>query len=91
MVLCQPRIQLTRSNSLRRVPNAKPPLYHCCVSKETVFISTTISNEKRNAFGLTPDQTRALPERSVDPDGPEAHIVRSLRELYSCKAQSVRL
>jgi hypothetical protein len=88
MVLCQPRIQLTRTNSLRRVPNAKPPLYRCCVSKETAFIGTI---EKLNASGLTPDQTRALPERSVDPDGPEAHIVRSLRELYSCKAQSVRL
>lgn len=91
MVLCQPRIQLTRTSSLRRIPNAKPPLYHCCVPKETVLVSTTASTEKPNASGLTPDQTRALPERSVDPDGPEAHIVRSLRELYSCKAQTVRL
>jgi hypothetical protein len=69
--------------------NAKPPLYHGCVPKEVVFVSTTtVSNEKPNASGLTPDQTRALPERSVDPNSPEARIVRSLRELYSCKAQN---
>jgi hypothetical protein len=58
-----------------------------------VFVSTTVvsnSNEKPNASGLTPDQTRALPERTVDPNGPEARIIRSLRELYSCKAQNVR-
>jgi hypothetical protein len=85
MVLCQPRIRITRTTSLRRVSSAKPP-------KEVVFVSTTAaSNEKPNASGLTPDQTRALPERSVDPDGPEARIVRSLRELYSCKAQNVTL
>jgi len=56
-----------------------------------VFVSTTVvsnSNEKPNASGLTPDQTRALPERTVDPNGPEARIIRSLRELYSCKAQN---
>jgi hypothetical protein len=56
-----------------------------------VFVSTTaVSNEKPNASGLTPDQTRALPERNIDPDGPEARIVRSLRELYSSKAKNVR-
>jgi hypothetical protein len=94
MVLCQPNIQITRTTSFRRVSNAKPPLYHGCVPKEVVFVSTTtVSNEnsKPNASGLTPDQTRALPERSVDPNSPEARIVRSLRELYSCKAQNVRL
>lgn len=94
MVLCQPSIQITRTTSFRRISNAKPPLYHGCVPKEVVFVSTTtVSNEnlKPNASGLTPDQTRALPGRSVDPNGPEARIVRSLRELYSCKAQNVRL
>jgi hypothetical protein len=93
MVLCQPNIQITRTTSFRRVSNAKPPLYHYTSPKEIVFVSTTIiSNEKEkpNASGLTPDQTRALPERTVDPDGPEARIIRSLRELYSCKAQNVR-
>ncbi|KAI0003745.1 hypothetical protein BJV74DRAFT_764016 [Russula compacta] len=53
-----------------------------------VSVSTTVLNEKPNASGLTPDQTRALPERSVDPDSSEARIILSLRELYSCKAQS---
>ena len=95
MVLCQPTIQITRTTSFRRArraSGAKPPLYHCCVSKETGFVSTTAaSDEKPNASGLTPDQTRALPERTVDPNGPDARIVRSLRELYSCKAQNVRL
>jgi hypothetical protein len=92
MVLCQPRIQITRTTSLRRVSNAKAPQYHCCVPKEIVFVSTTaVSTDKPNASGLTPDQTRALPERSVDPDSPEARISRSLRELYSGKAQNVRL
>lgn len=91
MVLCQPHLQMTRTTSLRRVSNAKPPLYHHSVPKEMVFVSTTVLNEKPNASGLTPDQTRALPERSVDPDSPEARIIFSLRELYSCKARSVRL
>ncbi len=92
MVLCQPTIQITRTTSFRRVSNAKPPLYDCTSRKEVVFVSTTVvsSNEKPNASGLTPDQTRALPERTIDPDGPEARIIRSLRELYSCKAQNVR-
>ena len=92
MVLCQPNIQITRTTSFRRVSNAKPPLYHSASPKEMVFVSTTtvVFNEKLNASGLTPDQTRALPERTVDPDGPEARIIRSLRELYSCKAQNVR-
>lgn len=90
MVLCQPNIQITRTTSFRRTSNAKPPLYHCTSPKQTVFVSTTtvISNEKPNASGLTPDQTRALPGRTIDPDGPEARIIRSLRELYSCKAQN---
>jgi len=89
MVLCQPTIQITRTTSFRRVTNAKPPLYHCTSPKEVVFVSTTVvSNEKLNASGLTPDQTRSLPERTIDPDGPEARIIRSLRELYSCKAQT---
>jgi hypothetical protein len=95
MVLCQPNIQITRTTSFRRASNAKPPLYHCASPKQIVFVSTTTvvssSNEKPNASGLTPDQTRALPERTVDPDGPDARIIRSLRELYSCKAQNVRL
>jgi hypothetical protein len=93
MVLCQlqPRPQITRTATLRRVSNAKLPIHHNCSPKEMVLIGTTASNEKLNASGLTPDQTRALPERSVDPDGPEARIIRSLRELYSCKAQKVRL
>jgi hypothetical protein len=93
MVLCQPNIQITRTTSFRRVSNAKPPLYHCTSPKQIVFVSTTVvsnSNEKPNASGLTPDQTRALPERAVDPDGPDARIIRSLRELYSSKAQNVR-
>ena len=93
MVLCQPNIQITRTTSFRRISNAKPPLYHCTSPKQTVFVSTTVvsnANEKPNASGLTPDQTRALPERTIDPDGPEARIIRSLRELYSCKAQNVR-
>ena len=95
MVLCQPNIQITRTTSFRRVSNAKPPLYKSSSPKEIVFVSTTVissggHNEKPNASGLTADQTRALPERTVDPDGPEARIIRSLRELYSCKAQSVR-
>src|SRR6266852_29219 len=93
MVLCQPNIQITRTTSFRRVSNAKPPLYHSTSPKQMVFVSTTVvstHNEKPNASGLTPDQTRALPERAVDPDGPEARIIRSLRELYSCKAQNVR-
>jgi len=85
MVLCQPHPHLTRTTSLRRVSNAKPPLSHRCVSKEIVFVSTT--DEKPNASGLLPDHTRALPERRVDHDGPEARIIRSLRELYSCKAR----
>jgi len=57
-----------------------------------VFVSTTASNEKPNASGLTPDQTRALPERSVDPiaNNLEARIIRALRELYSGKPQNVR-
>lgn len=87
----QPHLQMTRTTSLRRVSNAKLPIHHHCVPKETVLVGTKASNEKPNASGLTPDQTRALPERSVDPDGPEARIVRSLRELYSCKARNVRL
>ena len=87
----QPHLQMTRTTSLRRVSNAKLPIHHHCVPKETVLVGTKASNEKPNASGLTPDQTRALPERSVDPDGPEARIVRSLRELYSCKARDVRL
>src|SRR5260370_29994167 len=92
MVRCKPNIQMTRTTSFRRVSNAKTPLYHCTSPKEIVFVSTTVvSNEKPNASGLTRDQTRALPERTVDPDGPEARIIRSLRELYSCKAQTVRL
>jgi len=94
MVLCQPNLQITRTTSFRRVSNAaKPPLYHVTSPKEMFFVSTTIvsNNEKPNASGLTPDQTRALPERTVDPDGPNARIIRSLRELYSCKAQNVRL
>ncbi len=93
MVLCQlqPHLQITRTTSFRRVSNAKLPVYHHCTPKEIVLVSTTASNEKPNASGLTPDQTRALPERCVDPDGPEASIIRSLRKLYSCKAQSVRL
>src|SRR6266850_3191050 len=93
MVLCQlqPRPQITRTATLRRVSNAKLPIHHNCSPKETVLIGTKASHEKPNASGLTPDQTRALPERSVDPDGPEARIIRSLRELYSCKAQNVRL
>jgi hypothetical protein len=93
MVLCQlqPHLQITRTTSLRRVSNAKLPTHHHHSPKETVLVSTTTSNEKPNASGLTPDQTRALPERSVDPDGPEACIIRSLRELYSCKTQNVRL
>ncbi|KAI0294925.1 hypothetical protein BC826DRAFT_1009392 [Russula brevipes] len=86
MVLCQPHPHLTRTASLRRVSNAKPPLSHRCIlPKEIVFVSTT--DEKPNASGLLPDQTRALPERRVDHDGPEARIIRSLRELYSCKAR----
>ena len=93
MVLCQlqPRPHITRTASLRRVSNAKLPIHHHCSPKEMVLIGTTAFNEKPNASGLTPDQTRALPERSIDPDGPEARIIRSLRELYSCKAQNVRL
>ena len=90
MVLCQPNIQITRTASFRRLSNAKPHLYHSTSPKEMVFVSTTVVfNEKPNASGLTPDQTRALPERTVDPDGSEARIIRSLRELYSCKAQNV--
>jgi hypothetical protein len=91
MVLCQPNIQLTRTTSFRRISNAKPPLYQAGASpKKMVFVSTTVVfNERPNASGLTPDQTRALPERTVDPDGPEARIIRSLRELYSYKAQNV--
>ena len=91
MVLCQPNIQLTRTTSFRRISNAKPPLYHATGPQKMVFVSTTVvfSNERPNASGLTPDQTRALPERTVDPDGPEARIIRSLRELYSYKAQNV--
>lgn len=84
----QPHLQMTRTTSLRRVSNAKLPIHHHCVPKETVLVGTKASNEKPNASGLTPDQTRALPERSVDPDGPEARIVRSLRDLYSCKARN---
>jgi hypothetical protein len=92
MVLCQPHPHLTRTASLRRVSNAKPSLSHRCVPKEIVFVSTTApADEKPNASGLLPDQTRALPQRRVDHDGPEARIIRSLRELYSCKAQDVRL
>jgi len=88
MVLCQAHLQITRTPSLRRISNAKPPLHHLYVPKERVFVSTTTTyNEKPNASGLTPDQTRALPERTIDPAGPEARIIRSLRELYSCKAQ----
>ena len=92
MVLCQPNIQITRTTSFRRASNAKPPLHHATSPKKLVFVSTTVvfSNERSNASGLTPDQTRALPERIVDPDGPEARIIRSLRELYSTKAQNVR-
>jgi len=91
MVLYQPHLQITRRTpSLRRISNAKPPLHHLYVPKERVFVSTTTYNEKPNASGLTPDQTRALPERTIDPDGPEARIIRSLRELYSCRAQDVR-
>ena len=91
MVLCQPHFQITRTTSLRRVSNAKPPLHDQCAPKEMVFVSTTASNEKPNASGLTPDQTRALPERSVDAtaDNVEARILRALRELYSGKPQSV--
>jgi len=94
MVLCQlqPHLQLTRTTSLRRVSNAKLPIHHHCAPKETVLVGTKASNnEKPNASGFTPDQTRALPERSVDPDGPEALIIRCLRELYSCKGRNVRL
>ena len=93
MVLCQlqPHLQITRTTSLRRVSNAKLPTHHRCAPKETTLVGTNASNEKPNASGLTPDQTRALPERSVDPDGPEALIIRSLRELYSCKSRNVRL
>ena len=93
MVLCplQPHLQLTRTTSLRRVSNAKLPIHHHCAPKETVLISTKASNAKPNASGLTPDQTRALPERSVDSDGPEARIIRCLRELYSCKGRNVRM
>jgi hypothetical protein len=89
MVLCQPHFQITRTTSFRRVSNAKPPLHNQCAPKEMVFVSPTATNEKPNASGLTPDQTRALPERSVEPDGPEARIIRALRELYSCKPQAV--
>jgi hypothetical protein len=94
MVLCQPNIQITRTSSFRRVSNAKPPLCYSASPKQMVFVSTTVVssyNEKPNASGLTPDQTRALPERTVDPDGPDARIIRCLRELYSCKAQNVLL
>jgi len=87
MVLYQPHLQMTRTPSIRRISNAKPPLHHLYVPKETVVVSTTTYTEKPNASGLTPDQTRALPERTIDPDGPETRIIRSLRELYSCKAQ----
>lgn len=88
MVLCQPtspHLQMTRTASLRRISNPKPPLYFQCDPKQITFVSTTAPYEKPNASGLTPDQTRALPERTIDPDGPEARILRSLRELYSCK------
>lgn len=94
MVLCQPNVQITRTSSFRRISNAKPPLYHNTGPKEIFSVSTTVrvvsSKEKPNASGLTPDQTRTLPERTVDPESPEARIIRSLRELYSCKAQNVR-
>ncbi|KAI0257072.1 hypothetical protein BJV78DRAFT_1272199 [Lactifluus subvellereus] len=55
-----------------------------------VFVSTTASNEKPNASGLTPDQTRALLERSVDAiaNSLEARIIRALRELYSGRPQN---
>ncbi|KAI0308268.1 hypothetical protein B0F90DRAFT_148912 [Multifurca ochricompacta] len=53
-----------------------------------IFVSTTAPNEnKPNASGLTPDQTRSLPERAIHTDGPEPRIIRSLRELYSCTPQ----
>lgn len=93
MVLCQPpspHLQMTRTASLRRISNPKPPLYLQCDPKQTTFVSTTILYEKPNASGLTPDQTRALSERAIDLDSPEARILRSLRELYSCKPQKVR-
>ena len=93
MVLCQPpspHLQMTRTASLRRISNPKPPLYFQCDPKHITFVSTTAPYEKPNASGLTPDQTRALPERTIDPNAPEAHIVRALRELYSCKPQKVR-
>ena len=93
MVLCQPsspHLQMTRTASLRRISNPKPPLYFQCDPKQITFVSTTAPYEKPNASGLTPDQTRALPERTIDPDGPEARILRSLRDLYSCKPLKVR-
>ncbi|SRR6266404_3895973 len=94
MVLCQPpspHLQMTRTTSLRRVSNPKPPLYLQCDPKQVTFVSTaTIPYARPNASGLTPDQTRALPERTIDPDSPEARIVRAIRELYSCKPQKVR-
>ena len=91
MVLCQPpHLKMTRTASLRRISNPKPPSYFQCDPKQITFVSTTIPYERPNASGLTPDQTRALAERTIDPDGPEARILRSLRELYSCKAQKVR-
>jgi hypothetical protein len=93
MVLCQPtspHLQMTRTASLRRISNPKPPVYFQCDPKQITFVSTTTPYERPNASGLTPDQTRALPERRIDPDGPEARILRSLRELYSCKPQKVR-
>jgi hypothetical protein len=88
MVLCQPHFQITRTTSLRRVSNAKPPLHNQCAPKEVILVSTT-TYETPNASGLSPDQTRALPVRRVDLDSPEARIIRALRELYSGKPQNV--
>ncbi|KAF8274031.1 hypothetical protein EI94DRAFT_1714571 [Lactarius quietus] len=80
---------MTRTASLRRISNPKPPLHFQCDPKQITFVSTTAPYEKPNASGLTPDQTRALPERTVNPDAPEARILRSLQELYSCKPQKI--
>lgn len=41
-----------------------------------------------NFAGLKPEESKSLSERSAEPH--EEPIIKSLKELYTCKPQSVR-
>lgn len=87
MIICrpQPLYLITRSSSNKISPSLASA--RRSFSSSQPFNMPSSNTDATNFAGLKPDESKALPERSAEPH--EEPIIKSLKELYSCKPQPV--